>query len=314
MRLWDAVLGRPILSLTGWSISEFTRDGRIVAACDDKISAFRVDPALECRTLDRVSVEPREYHRPSIRGDGRVLAVGTSQGALLWDLAQAREIAYLPIGKAWHLTFEPSGDLLTSGSRGVWRWPLRLGSGGGKSLIGPPRRLALSAKLNGIDQDRSGRIIAKADHDSVTVLSPERKVRLEGLDDCRTVAVSPDGQWLATGSHHRGAGLAAGRCRPDDRPRDRLQVRRVLQPRCEVADDVRLTVPPVDRRHLERGEADRWGGALLLTGRPDRGRRRTKPGDPPCRRLFQAARSPGSRGRTRVGRSWPPSAPTGHAS
>ena len=40
--------------------------------------------------------------RPSIRHDGRVLAVGTDQGVVLWDLARGTELAFLPIGNAWH--------------------------------------------------------------------------------------------------------------------------------------------------------------------------------------------------------------------
>ena len=37
-----------------------------------------------------------------------------------------------------------------------------------------------------------------------TSLTPERTIRVGPLDDCRSVAVSPDGQWLATGSHQVG--------------------------------------------------------------------------------------------------------------
>jgi WD40 repeat protein/tetratricopeptide (TPR) repeat protein len=224
LRLWDAVVGRLVLSMLSFSATEFGRDGRIVGSLDDRFIAYQVDPAPEYRALRNAPEEPKDYHRPSIRRDGRVLAVGTADGAVLWDLAQAGEIAYLPIGNAWHLMFEPSGDLLTSGPMGVWRWPLRLDPGGGESCIGPPRRLALPAGGCAIDRDRSGRIVAKANYDSVSVLTPERKFRVEGLDDCRYVAISPDGEWLATGSHVRGA-----------------QVRR-------VADPARAIDLPIDYR------------------------------------------------------------------
>jgi hypothetical protein len=64
---------------------------------------------------------------------------------VLWDLARGTEFAFLPIGDAGPM-FEPSGDLITSGSIGVQRWPIQLDAGRGGFHIGPPRRLPLPAK------------------------------------------------------------------------------------------------------------------------------------------------------------------------
>ena len=155
-------------------------------------------------------VEPMDYAGPSIRHDGRVLAVGSDRGAVLWDLARGTELAFLPIGNAWSLMFEPSGDLITNG---VDRRAAVAGSprpDRGEFRIGPPRRLRLPASLGGIARDRSGRIVAKANHNYAYVATPERTIRVGPLDDCRGVAVSPDGQWLATGSFRarRSPGLA----------------------------------------------------------------------------------------------------------
>jgi tetratricopeptide (TPR) repeat protein len=55
----------------------------------------------------------------------------------------------------------------------------------------------------GIDQDRSGRILAVATHRYAYVATPEGTIRMGPLDDCRDVSVSPDGQWLATINHLR---------------------------------------------------------------------------------------------------------------
>jgi WD40 repeat protein/Tfp pilus assembly protein PilF len=199
--LWDPVLGRPWLNLTGWMDSGFSRDGRIVVSLEDKLTPYQVDPALEYRTFAHVSREPNAYEHASIRGDGRILAVGTGQGVVFWDLARGTELTFLPIGNAEHLKFEPSGDLLTSGSFGVLRWSIELDSGHGEFRIGPPHRLALPPSLGGIDQDRSGRIVALAHFRDAYVLTRERALVVGPLDDCRYVAVSPDGEWLATGSY-----------------------------------------------------------------------------------------------------------------
>jgi eukaryotic-like serine/threonine-protein kinase len=204
LRLWDPVLGLPVLSLTGGSASEFSQDGRIVVAIEDKLTPHRVDPALEYRTFATVR-KPINYARASIRHDSRVLAVGADRGVVLWDMDRGTELAFLPIGNAWHLMFEPSGDLITSGTIGVHRWPVQFDAGRGEFRIGHPRQLSLPAGLCAIDEDRSGRIVAKANHNYAFVAIPERTIHVGPLDDCRYIAISPDGQWLATGSHNRGA-------------------------------------------------------------------------------------------------------------
>ena len=165
LRLWDPVLGRPWLSLTGGSATQFSQDGRIVVALEDKLTTYQVDPALEYRTFAHASRQPMDYADPSIRHDGRVLAVGSDRGAVLWDLARGTELAFLPIGNAWNLMFEPSGDLITNGSMGVQRWPIQLDPDRGEFRIGPPRQLRLPASLGGMAEDRSGRIVAKANHE-----------------------------------------------------------------------------------------------------------------------------------------------------
>ena len=201
LRLWDAVLGRQVLSLTGYLLPEFSKDGQIVAGFENQLTPYQVDPALEYRTFAHVSSESIEYRHAAIRRDGRMLAVGTSRGVALWDLAHGDELAFLPIGTVWRVIFEASGDLLTDGSIGVRRWPIHLNPERGEFRIGPPRQLPLPAGGCGIAQDRLGRIVALPDYDFAFVATAERTIHLGPLDDCRYIAVSPDGAWLATGNH-----------------------------------------------------------------------------------------------------------------
>ena len=207
LRLWDAVLGRPVLGFTG-NIdpkAEFSLDGRIVLFSEDRLTTYQVDPALEYRALVHASTEPMSYQRPSIRRDNRLLAVGASTGVVLWDLARGAECGFLPIGEAWQVMFESNGDLLTSGATGVQRWPVQLDSDRNEFRIGPPRDLHFAGNSGHIAEDGLGRVIATPRHTHADVQISERLTRVEPLEDCRYVAVSPDGEWLATGSHHLGA-------------------------------------------------------------------------------------------------------------
>ncbi len=195
VRFWDAVLGRPVLSLSGFSIPRFTNDGRIAIAVADRLIPYRVDPALEHhRTLPHPAARPMGYGVPSIRHDGRLLAVGTDRGAAVWDLARGAELAFLPIGKGSWLMFEPSGDLLTRGTSGGQRWPVRLDLDRGELHIGPPRRLEfVPAGDFGIDEDRSGRIVAAAHQAHAHIQTPDRLFLVRPLTIAVTCPSAPTG-------------------------------------------------------------------------------------------------------------------------
>ncbi len=203
LRLWDPVLGRCWLSEPGASVIDghFSHDGRIVVSLEDELTTYQVEPALEYRTLAHQPGGDLGYGSATIRLDGRVLAVGTNGGVVLWDIAHGTELAFLQIGKAEKLLFEASGDLLTSGSIGVRRWPVRLDPDRGEFRIGPPHSLPLPAGSEEIAQDRSGRVVALAGFDTAYVQTPERSFAVQPLDDVRSVAVSPGGEYLVTGSH-----------------------------------------------------------------------------------------------------------------
>jgi eukaryotic-like serine/threonine-protein kinase len=207
LRLWDAVLGRAELSLPGESPTEpvFSSGGQIVLRSEDRLITYQVDPSIEYNALLHVSKFRMGYHRPSIRRDNRLLAVGTAIGVVVWDLARGTECGFLPIGIARQVMFEATGDLLTSGAVGVQRWPVRLDSDRNEFRIGPPRVLSFSRDSGHIAEDRLGRVIATPRHTHADVQISERLTQVKPLDECRYVAVSPDGEWLATGSHHLGA-------------------------------------------------------------------------------------------------------------
>jgi eukaryotic-like serine/threonine-protein kinase len=220
IRLWDPIHGRPWMSLDGDGGLRFLRDGGIEVGMVARLTTYQVEPGLEYRTLAHASPEPMNYARVSVRREGRILAVGSSHGVVLWDLARAAELAVLPIGVAPNSMFEASGDLITDGEMGVQRWPVRLDVARGEFRIGPPRALDLPGVRGSLAEDSSGRFVAVAAGRNGYVTTPGGTVRVSPLDDCNSVAVSPDGQWLATGSHARSRGAQVWRIRDGKKVKD----------------------------------------------------------------------------------------------
>jgi tetratricopeptide (TPR) repeat protein/WD40 repeat protein len=182
----------------------FSKDGRIVLEQRNQIRFWQVDPALECTTLRYASNRTLNHARPSIHREGRILAVGTDHGVILWDLAHKAELGFLPIGMAWHSAFEPvSGDLLTNGGAGVLRWPVQRDPSSGEVRIGPPRNLPLQGSRCSISFDRTGQTVVVAGVREAQVALDDQRIVIGPLDDCRGVSLSPDGKWLVTNSHTR---------------------------------------------------------------------------------------------------------------
>jgi serine/threonine protein kinase/WD40 repeat protein/tetratricopeptide (TPR) repeat protein len=204
LRLWDAVLGQQILNLTGYG-HMCSRDNRTFLRLGTQANSWQIDTAIEYRTFAHASSTPLVYQFSSIRRDGRILAAGTDRGLVLWDLASGAEIGFLPIGRCWGGSiFEASGDLVTNSPAGVWRWPVHVDPTKGKLQIGPPRRLPLPATDCMVVADWSGATIATPAHDLAYIAIGEKTLKVGPLDDCRSASISPDGQWLATGSSFNG--------------------------------------------------------------------------------------------------------------
>ncbi|HEX4070202.1 MAG TPA: WD40 repeat domain-containing protein, partial [Planctomycetaceae bacterium] len=209
LRIWDTAMGRHVFSIAAGNLHDLlvSQDGQLFVSRGNQSLSYSVDPAPAYRSLTRVPDGHAVFGRLAIRNDGRLLAMATNQGVVLWDLARGTELTFLPIGPTVHVLFEPSGSLLTcsTSSTGVHRWRIQLDRLREVFRIGPPRRLALPPGMLGFAADRAGETMALAYRHCAAFTSGERIVRVGLLYDCRHVALTPDGQWLATGSHSKGA-------------------------------------------------------------------------------------------------------------
>jgi WD40 repeat protein len=141
------------------------------------------------------------------RARGRLLALGSSEGVYLFDLATETETGRLSIGDTRSVVFDSTGSLWTNGISGVWRWPVTDSSAEGNGVtIGPPERFLTSTSDMQIACSTDGSVVAVAMGDLGGVVlrreQPGKWVALQPHPDVRHIAVSPNGQWVATGTHN----------------------------------------------------------------------------------------------------------------
>jgi WD40 repeat protein len=217
LRFWHPRTGKQVFSTPGDMLlaNPFSPDDRHIVARiigpsgQSESGLWEVATFREYRTLVHDPVPPRSDRMPSYYGgslhpNDRWLALAMSDGVRIWDLVSGRQLAWLAMKQTAGVWFEPSGTLLTNGDSGWWRWPLHADVATGSRLrIGPPDRLPVPGMFMGISGSHDGRVLAVPFFDGGMVLHADRPyqpVRLVPQDDVRSVSVSPDGRWVATGS------------------------------------------------------------------------------------------------------------------
>jgi serine/threonine protein kinase/WD40 repeat protein len=219
-RLWDAQTGRQLLAFPAWGTCLQFNAGGTLAAADKSYRRsrfFRYRSGHEFRTLI-----PRRGPRREAAGwgrayvalgpQGRLLAVSAQDGVAVLDIARGTEAGLLPLTGNVPLAFEPSGALLTNGSSGLLRWPVAVNAGTGQRGSGPPERLYPPTGLEVHGASADGRVVAIPNYDSGAIVlhrDGNRTVRLGPQQAVRCCAVSPDGRWVATGSHDLSEGAGA---------------------------------------------------------------------------------------------------------
>jgi WD40 repeat protein len=113
-------------------------------------------------------------------------------------------MALLPTGWTRGVLFQPSGDLLTSSREsGLKRWPIRPVPGSaGTYRVGPPEPL-LAGQTERVAQSGDGRTVAATQQEGARVLDLKRPAAPGPLlphTGAVSVAISPDGRWIVTGT------------------------------------------------------------------------------------------------------------------
>jgi serine/threonine protein kinase/WD40 repeat protein/Tfp pilus assembly protein PilF len=211
-RLWDTGTGRQILTMpAGGTHLRFGPDDGMLGTelTPPKVRLHRFASGAEFATLTHwVAAKPGRYcdiWPLALHPKGRLLAVGTPDEVTLIDLARLEEVAHLRVPHTNPLAFEPTGNaLLSYGSGGLLRWPVRAGDVAESLTIGSPTRLISTTHGDRWGCSADGRTIAIPEYSQGATVwrsNEGRSVRVGPQDDVRNCALSPNGLWVFTGSH-----------------------------------------------------------------------------------------------------------------
>ncbi len=211
-RVWDPGSGLELMRLPAADHNSlmFRRDDRQAAASvsGTEVEVWRVAAGAERTfrspraTADRA---PRYQYRAVLSPEGRLLAVQCDDGVALLDTVSGRELALLP--GPIPVAFLPGNELRTGGPAGLQEYPLDLNEQDSVLRVRPARTLVSTPTGDPWGQSRDGSVVAIPEHGrgfSILRLGPPvRPIQPPRFQhDVRSCAVSPDGRWVATGSHH----------------------------------------------------------------------------------------------------------------
>jgi WD40 repeat protein len=211
VRLWDPHLARPLIHTLGTSpwLCFSPDDTRLATATDgSRVGYWEVFHGPEFRAIQLTTRQVAR--RGDLSPDGQWLALAEADGTHVWDLAASREVARLPGVAVQAALFQRDGKaLITSGLSGLHRWPITPGATPTALQLGPPQLLT-GQPSGAADLCDDGRLLAVTNNDRQALIfnlgQREAPVLLDGHANLRFVAVSPEGNHVATGTWH-GSGV-----------------------------------------------------------------------------------------------------------
>jgi len=136
--------------------------------------------------------------------DGAMLLTASARNLEVYDANTGQALGRACLGLTEGLAFDGQTNLWTSGARGLFRWPLRHAAAADHWVLGPPEPVGPDEARRRLAVSHDGRTLAVVDDFRGHVLDPvtgqELSVTQPENAHLRYAALSPDGQWLATGT------------------------------------------------------------------------------------------------------------------
>ena len=151
--------------------------------------------------------------------DGRLWATVSSEGVGLYDAAASREVGFLPLGRTCSVQFLPDGrSMITSSTSGIRFWPLTHGKETGELKIGPPTRLAEGGLVMPVSSpartaSRSQRSLMEIKSRFGNEQVPATTAVCRRHESACFIAMSPDGEWIASATWGGEGGVEQFQCR-----------------------------------------------------------------------------------------------------
>jgi serine/threonine-protein kinase len=225
-RLWDAVTGESLVTAPALSMYFGLGGQRLGFRVGSTYGAWEIADGRECRLLHPGLIGNRTTiakgpHKDFVAGgsfslDGRLVANAGITGFWLWEVATGRELAHVEAGRTTSILFHPDGrSVVSSGERGVFRWPIAQKPGGepGALRLGPPELISDSNR--GFDKYPMTWLPG---HQAVSFADPSQaRVLVHSLEGrhpayvpasvfpagqnrhITSISYSPDGRWAAAG-------------------------------------------------------------------------------------------------------------------
>jgi WD40 repeat protein len=215
LRLWQPAPGRLLMRLPS-SVMGFSGEGRwtgVDSPSIDQARLWRIVPSQEYHTFLNTFREDESVSREGdISPDGTLLALATSDGVRLWDVARGRETAWLRIGDTTAVLFRADGrELLTCGpGDGLRRWLIEAGEESeGDLQLASFRKIPLPFAPQRIAKNLDDRTLAVVGESAGQCLVFDlitESVRVTEMphDMAAFVALSPNAARLATSGWHSG--------------------------------------------------------------------------------------------------------------
>src|SRR5882724_8442934 len=191
-----------------------SKEGRwagVISPSNYQAQVWGIVPSQEYHTfLNTFGDGEFELYEGDISPDGTLLALGSSAGARLWDLARGREVAWLRMSNTVAALFRAGGhESLTCGPEdGLLRWRIEANpEPEGGLQVGPSHQIALPFAPMRIVKDHDDRTVAvlgEAASQCVLLDLATESVQSQGMSHSNAsyIALSADAQRLATSGWH----------------------------------------------------------------------------------------------------------------